>query len=87
MTMNTEPLSVVVRAIAETRQLLESLLISSESFRYKEARLALASLNRKARELARLQSRLEHHRRRAVNAANVCFVDFKNSAPKDSQAR
>jgi len=86
--MNTEPLSVAVRAIAETRQLLESLLISSESFRYKEARVALVSLNRKARELAKLQSRLENgQKRRGVQPANVCFVDFKNSAPKGSHAR
>ena len=86
--MNTEPLSVAVRAIAETRQLLESLLISSESFRYKEARLALVSLNRKARQLAKLQSRLQNgHKRRSVQPANVCFVDFKNSAAKGSHAR
>jgi hypothetical protein len=86
--MNTEPLTAALREISETRRLLESLLISSENFRYKEAKEALSALERKVRDLGRLQVRLEKGRhRRGASAPNICVVDFRNPPPKDSQAR
>ena len=86
--MNADPVTAALRAITETKHLLQSLLISSETFDYHEAQRALKSLDRKVRDLGKLQSRLETTRkRRSVRAPNICVVDFQNLASvKDSQA-
>ena len=87
--MNTEPVTTALRAISETKQLLELLLTSSETFDYGQARQTLRVLGRKVRELGKLQSRLNAgHKRKASRAANVLIVDFRNApSPKDSRAR
>jgi hypothetical protein len=85
--MNSEPLTAALQAVTETRRLLQSLLISSENFRYKEAKAALTALERKVRELGKLQARLEKgERRRITHPPNVCVVDFRKSPAKDSRA-
>jgi hypothetical protein len=72
--MNTDPLTLALREIAETRGLLETLITSSESFDYPQAKIALTKLNRKVRDLARLQSKLqEKHRSRFPE---ICMPDF-----------
>ena len=57
--MNLDPLEVAIRHISETRRMLETLVISSEAFDYPRAKLAIADLQRKSRELAKLQAALQ----------------------------
>src|SRR2546430_4951756 len=52
-------LSTALAEIAETKHLLERLIISSESFDYVEAKSALTKLNRKIRDLGKLQSKYQ----------------------------
>jgi hypothetical protein len=66
--MNPDPLSLALREITETRRLLEGLITSSESFDYPKAKVALRELNRKVRELTKLEGRL--------------LADLKPSDPK-----
>ena len=54
-----DPLAVALQHIAETRRMLETLITSSESFDYPKAKIALRELNRKVRDLAKLERRLE----------------------------
>ena len=60
--MNQKPLDVALRHICETRQLLDTLITSSETFDYQTAKLALRALHKKSRELAKAQAALEHTR-------------------------
>ena len=63
--MNIDVLSMALREIAETRALLECLILSSEKFDYPKAKLTLASLDKKLRDLTKIQSRLQEiHRQR-----------------------
>lgn len=57
--MNSDALDLALRHISETKQLLESLITSSESFDYPKAKLALKALERKTRELAKVRSALD----------------------------
>ena len=79
--MNHDPLATALREIAETRSLLESLLTSSESFDYPNAKAALKQLHRKVRELGRMQARLE--KASQVRHPEIRFINFKTgrSAP------
>lgn len=54
-----EPLDLAIRKISETRHLLALVVTSSENFDYPKAKSALADLELKIRELARIQSKLE----------------------------
>ena len=54
-----DPLAVALQQIAETRRILETLILSSESFDYPKAKIALRELNRKVRDLAKIESRLQ----------------------------
>ena len=70
-----DPLATALREISSTRDILERLIISSESFDYPQAKLALTQLQRKVRDLGKLQAKLQ--RRQAAEQPNVCVVDFK----------
>ncbi|MDB6030076.1 MAG: hypothetical protein JWM16_414 [Verrucomicrobiales bacterium] len=72
--MNTDPLTLALREIAETRGLLENLITSSESFDYPQAKLALTKLNRKVRDLARVQTKLQAQHR--ARFPDICMPDF-----------
>ncbi len=61
--------------VSETKQLLESLIVSSESFDYPRAKIALKSLQRKTRELAKLQAELSQ--KKLPSHPNVTFVSFR----------
>jgi hypothetical protein len=75
-----EPLSLAIKEISETRRLLEELITSSESFDYPKAKLALKELQRKERELAKVQARLE---KVPGTRPNIQLVDF--SGPSNLQ--
>src|SRR5690606_9011647 len=53
-----DPLDLAIRKISETRNLLALVITSSESFDYLKAKAALAELQLKIRDLARLQAKL-----------------------------
>jgi hypothetical protein len=65
-----------LREIAETRGLLECLITSSETFDYQQAKIALEKLNRKIRELTRMQSKLSVELR--SQKPEVHLVDFSS---------
>ena len=75
--MNADPLSIALIEIAETKQLLECLISSSESFNYIEAKSALTKLNRKIRDLGKLQNKYQRLLR--SRSGNICVIDFKAS--------
>ena len=77
--MNSDPLNVAIQNIAETRQLLESLILSSEQFDYPKAKQALKHLQRKIRDLNRIQQGLE--KRLPPPPSNLTVIDFQNGAP------
>ena len=72
--MNNDPMTLALREIAETRGLLETLITSSESFDYPQAKIALTKLNRKVRDLARLQAKLQEKQRSRF--PDICMPDF-----------
>ena len=77
--MNIDPLSIAVKEITETRDIVESLVTSSETFDYLKAKAALRDLTRKIRELGRLRGKLEALQR--SNPINIHVLDFKASLP------
>jgi hypothetical protein len=77
--MKSDPLALASRHVVETRDLLQSLITSSESFDYQRAKAVLKKLEKKARDLEKLQARL--HPSSVSAPTNVYPVDFKNSRP------
>lgn len=73
--MMRDPIEIAVRHIVESRDLLENLITSSESFDYYNAKEALERLQRKIRQLARLQ--LELDASRGEPQENVSMVQFR----------
>jgi uncharacterized membrane-anchored protein YhcB (DUF1043 family) len=56
--MNCNPVDVALKHVNETKQLLDTLITSSESFDYHKAKLALKALQEKSRELGKLRTEL-----------------------------
>jgi hypothetical protein len=83
--MNADALALALREIAETRALLECLITSSESFDYLAAKLTLTKLNRKIRDLKKLQLRLETEHRRLH--PGICLLDFAKTSRASSPRR
>ena len=83
--VNMDPLDAALRAVTETQSLLRSLLVSSESFDYPRAKLALEAMTLKVKELSRLKSRLatkmalDRVQAGDVHVSNICMVDFTRS--------
>ncbi len=75
LTMSTDPLSIALKEIIDTTELLESLVLTSESFDYFRAKTALKELNRKVRELSRVRARFESMQN--PSPPNVYVLDFK----------
>ena len=82
--MNMDPLSTALKEIIETKDLVESLLTSSESFDYLKAKEALKELNRKVRDLAKARARFESLQR--SSQPNIYVVDFKAPEPAPTDA-
>ena len=83
--MNLDPLATALKEIGETKDLVQSLITSSESFDYVKAKAALRELNRKIRELSRVRAKLEAVQK--SGPPNIYVLDFKASvsAPTDAQ--
>lgn len=73
--MKSDPLTVALRSVSETKHLLEALLIASETFEYKKAEKTLALLHKKMKELGRLQAEMEA--RVQVREPNIRMVNFR----------
>jgi hypothetical protein len=81
--MNIDVLTMALREIAETRALLECVILSSEKFDYPKAKLALASLDKKVRDLSKIQTRLQEiHRERDPI---LVMPDFRRAARSSKQ--
>ena len=83
--MKSDPVFVALRNVAETKQLLESLIFSSESFDYQKAKIALGKLERKIKQLGKLQSKWEV--RIAPRQSNIHHVNFRSAASSRSSIR
>jgi cytochrome c556 len=78
--MSCNPVDVALKEISETKNLLESLITSSESFDYPKAKQALKQLQRKVRDLSKAQAQLEKNRTTGSAAPNVHMLDFRSGA-------
>ena len=74
-----DPLSTALKEIIETKELLESLLLSSESFDYLKAKASLKELQHKVRDLAKLRAKFEALQK--SSQPNIYVVDFKAPLP------
>ena len=72
--MNSDPIDIALRNISETRQMLERLITSSESFDYIQAKKSLAELEKKVKNLAQLQNELANKK---AKAPNIHVVEFR----------
>ena len=79
--MKSDPLTTALRSVAETKHLVEALIFSSESFDYSKAKKTLARLDRKVKELSRLQSEMESLVQ--MRQPNIQVVNFR-AAPQQA---
>jgi hypothetical protein len=73
--MSNDPIDIALKQIVETRDLLETLILSSEQFDYHGAKEALARLQRKVKDLAKCQAELEGQRE--WSQGDVSVVQFR----------
>ena len=73
--MKNDPLSTALKEITETREMIQSLIVSSESFDYLKAKAALRGLTRKVRHLGRVQA--EFQARQKSREPNIYVLQFK----------
>jgi hypothetical protein len=81
--MNCNPVDIALQHVSETKHLLDALITSSESFDYPKAKLALAAIKKKSRELERLRAQLLAETARAIPANVVMLPEstaFRSSA-------
>jgi hypothetical protein len=78
--MRRNPVDFALQHVVETRNLLETLLTSSESFDYLAAKKALARLRKKTRELGKFQAKLQDQRR--LVEPNIEVVHFRRTTLK-----
>ncbi len=79
--MKSDPLTTALRSIAETKHLVEALILSSESFNYSKAKKTITLLDRKIKELGRLQSEMEAFAH--ARHPNIQVVNFR-AAPQQA---
>jgi ubiquinone/menaquinone biosynthesis C-methylase UbiE len=72
--MQTDALDIALRHVAETKNLLGTLIVSSESFDYVQAKKTLRLLERKLKDLSKAQRELQSGKN-ALHL-NVLPVDF-----------
>ena len=75
--MNPDPLSVALREVTDCKRLLETLITSSETFDYPKAKVALKQINRKVRELGKLQTQWQERLKRSRPTIHV--LDFSKA--------
>lgn len=83
--MKSDPIDIARQNIVETRNLLESLILSSEQFDYPKAKAALKKLQKKVRDLSQLEARFKSESPARLRPANVCVVDF--AAPRQAHGK
>ena len=71
--MNVDPVSLALQNITETKRLLETLIVSSESFDYVKAKATLNLLDKKAKHLGKVQAQLQSA---TPKASNIRVVNF-----------
>ena len=72
--MNPDPLSVALREVTDCKRLLETLITSSETFDYPKVKVALKQINRKVRELGKLQTQWQERLKQSRPTIHV--LDF-----------
>ena len=78
-----DPFSTALKEIAETRAMVESLVISSERFDYPKAKVALRDLTKKVQALTRAQARFAVLLKE--REPNIRVVNFRDSsAPRNA---
>jgi hypothetical protein len=81
--MKSDPLTAALRSVAETKHLLEALLHSSESFDYLQAKKTMKILEKKIKELGRLQAEMELFAQN--REPNVQIVNFRADPQRAAQ--
>lgn len=81
--MKSDPLTTALRSVAETKHLVEALIFSSESFDYPKAKKTLNLLERKVKELGRLQAEMESLAH--MREPNIQVVNFRAAAQQAVQ--
>ena len=77
--MNGNLLALAIREIADAKDVLQGLIVSSESFDYPKAKVALKTLQQKVRTLEKLQTGLEAELGPPPkNIPNICVLDFRS---------
>jgi hypothetical protein len=86
--MNGRPIDIALRHVCETKELLDTLITSSQSFDYPKAKLALKALQKKSRELARAQAEFEGmlHERTPKNVIPLRAAIARSNAPSSQEA-
>ena len=79
--MKSDPLTTALRSVAETKHLVEALIFSSESFDYPKAKKTVKLLDRKVKELSRLQNEMEALVQ--IRQPNIQVVNFR-AAPQQA---
>lgn len=75
--MNPDPLSVALREVTDCKRLLETLITSSETFDYPKAKVALKQINRKLKELGKLQTQWQEQVKQSRPGIHV--LDFSKA--------
>lgn len=81
--MKCDPLTTALRSVAETKHLVEALIFSSESFDYPKAKKTLSRLERKVKELGRLQAEMESLAQ--MRQPNIQVVNFRATPQQAAQ--
>lgn len=81
--MKSDPLTTALRSVAETKHLVEALIFSSESFDYPKAKKTLELLQRKVKELGRVQAEMESLAQ--MRQPNIQVVNFRAAPHRAAQ--
>jgi hypothetical protein len=81
--MKSDPLTTALRSVAETKHLVEALIYSSESFDYRRAKKTISLLQRKIKELGRLQAEMESLSQ--MRQPNIQIVNFRATPQQAAQ--
>jgi hypothetical protein len=81
--MKNDPLTTALRSVAETKHLVEALIHSSESFDYRKAKKTISLLDRKVKELGKLQAAMESLSQ--MREPNIQVVNFRSPPQQAAQ--
>ena len=79
--MHLNPVDIALQHVSETKNLLDALITSSESFDYRKAKSALKALQRKTHELGKLKVELQAQSMEIAPTNVLVFPTTSNTRP------